>query len=118
MAEQSSSSIYDETARTDTEHEAKERVQPFEPSNPVHARVGNLVLYAARDGIRRGLKPEAIIREIVAEHHVHINLSELRLLLASRQRPRRPGETNLRASYSSAPTPQPRHDEDDTDDTL
>ena len=64
-------------------------VPPFEPSNSVHARVGDLVLYAARGGIRRGLRPEDVIREIMADHQVRLNLGELRLLLASRDRSNR-----------------------------
>lgn len=57
------------------------------PSNPVYARVGDAVLHAAQDGVRRGLTPEDIIREIVSEHNVRLNIGELRLLLASRRLP-------------------------------
>jgi hypothetical protein len=55
------------------------------PSNEVYARVGDTVLHAAREGVRGGMRPEDIIREIVAEHHVRLNLGEFRLLLASRR---------------------------------
>jgi hypothetical protein len=55
------------------------------PSNEVYARVGDTVLRAARAGVRDGLRPEDIIREIVSDHHVRLNLSEFRLLLASRR---------------------------------
>jgi hypothetical protein len=53
-------------------------------SNPVHARVGDVVLRAARDGVRHGMRPDDIIREIVTDHQVRLSLGELRLLLASR----------------------------------
>lgn len=58
-----------------------------QPSNPVHARVGDTVLRTARSGVRRGLRPQEIIREIAVEHDVLVNLGELRLLLAARHRP-------------------------------
>ncbi|MGI8824348.1 MAG: hypothetical protein ACR2JC_01650 [Chloroflexota bacterium] len=54
------------------------------PSNPVYARVGESVKRAAHDGVRRGLTPHDIIREIVSEHNVHLNVHDLRLLLAGR----------------------------------
>lgn len=57
------------------------------PSNAVYARVGDAVLRAAQDGVRRGMGPEDIIREIVTEHNVRLTLGELRLLLASRRLP-------------------------------
>lgn len=57
------------------------------PSNPVYARVGDAVLQAAQDGVRRGVRPQDIIREIVAAHGVRLNVGELRLLLASRRLP-------------------------------
>ncbi|HLJ66361.1 MAG TPA: hypothetical protein VKX16_03255 [Chloroflexota bacterium] len=57
------------------------------PSNQVYARVGDAVLHAAQDGVRRGLQPQDIIREIKAAHSVQLNLGELRLLLASRRLP-------------------------------
>jgi hypothetical protein len=56
-----------------------------QPSNDVYARVGDTVLRAAREGVRGGMRPEDIIREIVTEHHVRLSLGELRLLLASRR---------------------------------
>lgn len=31
------------------------------------------------------MRPEDIIREIVSDHHIRLNLSEFRLLLASRR---------------------------------
>jgi hypothetical protein len=55
------------------------------PSNEVYARVGDTVLRAAREGVRGGMRPEDIIREIVSDHHIRLNLSEFRLLLASRR---------------------------------
>jgi hypothetical protein len=55
------------------------------PSNEVYARVGDTVLRAAREGVRNGMRPEDIIREIVSDHHIRLNLSEFRLLLASRR---------------------------------
>jgi hypothetical protein len=58
---------------------------PGSPSNEVYARVGDVVLLAARDGVRRGLTPQDIIREILITHKVHLNVGELRLLLASRR---------------------------------
>ncbi len=57
------------------------------PSNEVYARVGDAVLRAAQDGVRRALTPQDIIREIVASHSVHLSVGELRLLLASRRLP-------------------------------
>ena len=59
------------------------------PSNDVYARVGDAVLHAAREGVRGGMRPEDIIRELVTEHHVRLSLGELRLLLASRRIPKR-----------------------------
>ena len=61
---------------------------PFanDPPNVVHARVGDAVLLAARDGVRRGKRPDEIMREIVVEHGVRLNLGELHLLLAARWR--------------------------------
>jgi hypothetical protein len=56
-----------------------------QPSNDVYARVGDTVLRAAREGVRGGMRPEDIIREIVTEHHVRLSLGEFRLLLASRR---------------------------------
>jgi hypothetical protein len=55
------------------------------PSNPVYERVGEAVKLTAHAGVRRGLTPQDIIREIAAEHHVHLNVGELRLLLAARR---------------------------------
>jgi len=57
------------------------------PSNPVYARVGEAVLASARDGVQRKLTPQDIIREIAVKHGVHLNVGELRLLLASRMVP-------------------------------
>src|SRR5947209_8469366 len=57
------------------------------PSNAVYARVGDTVLHTAQDGVRRGLIPEDIIREIATTHHVRVTRGELRLLLASRRLP-------------------------------
>ena len=59
------------------------------PSNDVYARVGDSVLRAARDGVRGGMTPEDIIRQIAAEHDVRLSLGDFRLLLASRRIPER-----------------------------
>lgn len=58
-----------------------------EPSNEVYARVGDRVLRAAQEGVRSGMRPEDIIRKIVTEHNVRLNVGELRLLLAARRVP-------------------------------
>lgn len=55
------------------------------PSNDVYERVGEEVKLAAHAGVRRGMTPQDIIREIAIEHNVHLNVSELRLLLAARR---------------------------------
>lgn len=55
------------------------------PSNAVYARVGDEIKFAAHEGVQRGLTPQEIIREIATEHHVHLNVGELRLLLAGRR---------------------------------
>lgn len=55
------------------------------PSNHVYERVGEEVKLAAHAGVRRGMTPQDIIREIAIEHNVHLNVSELRLLLAARR---------------------------------
>lgn len=57
------------------------------PSNAVYARVGDTVQRAAQDGVRRGLQPQDIIREIATKHDVRLNIGELRLLLAGRRVP-------------------------------
>jgi hypothetical protein len=57
------------------------------PSNDVYARVGDVVLLAAKDGVRRRLTPQNITREIMENHSVRLNVSELRILLASRRLP-------------------------------
>lgn len=57
------------------------------PTNPVHARVGDEVLLAARDAVHRGLTSQEIVREIVARYGVRMNVGDLRLLLASRNVP-------------------------------
>jgi hypothetical protein len=57
----------------------------------VYARVGDTVLRAAQDGVRSGMKPEDIIRQIVTEHNVRLSLGEFRLLLAARRVPPREG---------------------------
>lgn len=62
------------------------------PSNDVYARVGDTVLRAAREGVRGGMRPDDIIREIVTEHNVRLNLGEFRLLLASRRLQERAGQ--------------------------
>ena len=55
------------------------------PSNEVYARVGDKVKFAAHDGVRRGLTPQEIIQEIAVEHHIHLNVGDLRMLLAARR---------------------------------
>ncbi len=60
---------------------------PGVPSNEVYARVGDTVLRAAQEGVRSGMKPEDIIRQIVTEHNVRLSLGEFRLLLAARRVP-------------------------------
>jgi hypothetical protein len=72
------------------------------PSNHVHARVGNAVLRAAREGVRGGVRPDVIIRDIVSEHHIRLNLSEFRLLLASRPLPKRNRKEHLTLLASDA----------------
>ena len=57
------------------------------PSNAVYARVGDTVLRAAQDGVRGGMQPQDITREILAVYDVHLSIGELRLLLASRRLP-------------------------------
>jgi hypothetical protein len=57
------------------------------PSNAVYARVGDTVQRAAQEGVRRGLQPQDIIREIAAKHDIRLNIGELRLLLAARRVP-------------------------------
>lgn len=67
---------------------ARPQVQPEAddvPSNEVYARVGDLILYAARNAVRRGTPPDDIIRDIRREHGVHLTVGELRLLLATRR---------------------------------
>lgn len=81
------------TRLEDRDDTTEDRVQPDpshptpEPSNAVYARVGDTILRAAQDGIRRGVRPDDIIREIVTQHGVRLNLGELRLLLATRRAP-------------------------------
>lgn len=69
--------------------EEVETEQPQErqgvPSNAVYARVGDNVKFTAHDGVRRGLTPQEIIQLIAAEHQVHLNVGELRMLLAARR---------------------------------
>jgi hypothetical protein len=57
------------------------------PSNAVYARVGDEVKLTAHEGVRRGLSPQDIIKEIAAQHGVHLNVGDLRLLLAARRVP-------------------------------
>jgi len=80
--------------RTDTGVESAGDPPPSvsRPSNEVYARVGDTVLRAAREGVRSGMRPEDILREIVSDHHIHLNLSEFRLLLASRRVPDHSGQ--------------------------
>ena len=58
---------------------------PGVPSNDVYQRVGDEIKLVAHQKVRRGLTPQDIIREIAAEHGVHMNVGELRLLLAARR---------------------------------
>ena len=67
--------------------EERRPAAPGVPSNEVYARVGDTVLRAAQDGVRKGMKPEDIIRQIVTEHNVRLSLGEFRLLLAARRVP-------------------------------
>ena len=68
------------------EQPAGEQVKPRgSPSNEVYGRVGDNIKLAAHDGVRRGLSASDIVREIAAEHGVHLNVGELRLLLAARR---------------------------------
>lgn len=60
------------------------------PSNAVYERVGDRIYRAAQDGVRRGLPPQDIIREILLRHDVRLNVGELRLLLATRRAPKQP----------------------------
>jgi hypothetical protein len=60
------------------------------PSNPVYERVGDTIKLAAHACVQRGMNPHDIIREIATEHGVHLNVGELRLLLASRRIPEPP----------------------------
>jgi hypothetical protein len=62
--------------------------QQTPPSNAVYARVGEAILQAARTGVERHRTPQEIIQDIAAEHSVHLNVGELRLLLASRRPPK------------------------------
>jgi hypothetical protein len=71
--------------------EERRPTSPGEPSNEVYARVGDIVLRAAQDGVRSGMKPEDIIRQIITEHNVRLSLGEFRLLLAARRVPPREG---------------------------
>lgn len=68
---------------------AKEETQESRgvPSNAVYARVGDEVKLTAHEGVRRGLTPQDIIKEIAAQHGVHLNVGDLRLLLAARRVP-------------------------------
>jgi hypothetical protein len=67
--------------------EVREKKPLGPPSNDVYSRVGDEIRAAAHRGVQRGLTPQDIIREIAGEHGVHLNVGELRLLLASRRLP-------------------------------
>jgi hypothetical protein len=67
-----------------TESEAPKKPAGM-PSNDVYRRVGDDVKIAAHHGVRRGMTAQDIIREIATEHGVHLNVGELRLLLAARR---------------------------------
>jgi hypothetical protein len=45
------------------------------------------VKLAAHEGVRRGLTSQEIIRDIATRYGVHLNVGELRLLLAARRLP-------------------------------
>ncbi|HLJ69087.1 MAG TPA: hypothetical protein VKX16_17170 [Chloroflexota bacterium] len=62
-----------------------EKGPPGVPSNPVYDRVGDEIKIAAHMGVRRGMTAPDIIRQIATEHGVHLNVGELRLLLAGRR---------------------------------
>lgn len=71
--------------------ERKHDEQPVDkgvPSNEVYARVGDTILRAAQEGVRRNQRPEDIIRDIVTTYNVRLTIGELRLLLAARRLPR------------------------------
>ena len=57
------------------------------PSNDVYARVGDAVKLTAHEGVRRHRTAQEIIQNIVNEHRLHLNVGELRLLLAARRIP-------------------------------
>lgn len=67
----------------------KPEVEAVVASNPVYARVGDAVFNTAHAAVQRGLTPQDIVREIIAQHDIHLNVGELRLLLASRRTQRR-----------------------------
>jgi hypothetical protein len=73
--------------KSERSEQAVEEQSRGTPSNEVYARVGEEVKLAAHWGVRRGLSPQDIIREIAAEYHVKLNVGELRLLLAGRRLP-------------------------------
>ena len=74
--------------RVSNDEEARPQRRPVGiSSNEVYARVGDAVLQTAQNGVRRGVPPSDVIREILADHGVHLNLGEFRLLLASRRLP-------------------------------
>jgi hypothetical protein len=77
--------VTDETEQP-TEQQPAERPRGV-PSNPVYARVGEPIKKAAHQYVQKGMNPHDIIRELAAEHGVHLNVGELRLLLAGRRVP-------------------------------
>lgn len=72
---------------TSHQDEAEPAAPARQASNAVYARVGDLVLHTAIEGVRRGLQPEDIIRDIIAKHNTRLTVGELRLLLATRRTP-------------------------------
>jgi len=49
--------------------------------------VGDKIKSAAHECVQRGMNSHDIIRELALEHDVHLNVGELRLLLAARRLP-------------------------------
>lgn len=66
----------------------RERSEPRGvPSNPIYARVGDSIKNRAHECVQRGMNPHDIVKELAVEHGVHLNVGELRLLLAGRMLP-------------------------------
>ena len=75
-------------AEEETEQAQEDALPPRGvPSNAVYARVGDKIKSAAHECVQRGMNSHDIIRELALEHDVHLNVDELRLLLAARRLP-------------------------------